>query len=58
MKHSVKFWIGVMLLNLFFAWLMEVPIWVFPVVAIFYVSTIVSIEKWQKLSENFICVIK
>lgn len=44
---SIKFWLGVAVADVIAAWLLEVPVWVFPAVAFVYVLALLTIDWWQ-----------
>lgn len=50
MKDSTKFWLLAAAAFAFAAWLFEVPVWWFPVVAAGYIAALLSADWWQRRS--------
>lgn len=48
MSQSAKFWIVVLAASAALSWLLEIPVWVFPIVAIAYIGTLNAVDWWQK----------
>ena len=44
MTPSIKFWLGVAVVDVLASWLFQIPVWVFPAVAVTYVLILLGIE--------------